>query len=71
MSDLRNNRVALVRIPKVPTYADCSGATSTTVHTSGRVDLQFYGLVVSGGAKQIDRVGRCTVAENRASARRG
>jgi len=57
MANLRNNRVALVRIPKVPTYADYSGATSATVNNSKSVDVQFYSLVVYGAAKQLDEVG--------------
>lgn len=57
MANLRNSRVALVRIPKVPTYANYAGATSTTLNDSKSVDVQFYSVVVYGAAKQIDAVG--------------
>jgi len=57
MANLRNNRVALVRVPKVPTYADYSDATSATLNTSNSDDVQFYSVVVYGAAKQIDKVG--------------
>jgi len=57
MANLRNNRVALVRVPKVPSYADYSGATQATLNTSDDDDVQFYSVVVYGAAKQLDKVG--------------
>ena len=57
MANLRNNRVALVRVPKVPSYADYSGATSSTLNTSNDDEVQFYSVVVYGAAKQLDKVG--------------
>ena len=57
MANLRNNRVALVRVPKVPSYADYSGATADTLNTSDDDEVQFYSVVVYGAAKQIDAVG--------------
>ena len=57
MANLANNRVALIRIPKVPTYADYSKATPSTKNDAKSVDVQFYSLVVYGAAKQLDKVG--------------
>lgn len=57
MANLVTDKVALVRVPQMPTYADYSGATASTLNESDNVDVQFYSFVVYGAAKQLDKVG--------------
>jgi hypothetical protein len=57
MADLLNNHIALVRIPKVPTFANYANATSSTLNNSSRVNVQFYSVVLYGATKQVDKPG--------------
>jgi len=57
MADLLNNHVALVRVPKLPTFANYANATSSTLNSSNSVDVQFYSFVIYGATKQIDQPG--------------
>jgi hypothetical protein len=57
LANLRDDRVNLVRVPQVPTYANYAGATSETLNNSDEVDVQFYSFVVYGAAKQVSAVG--------------
>ena len=57
LANLPNDVVSLVHIPKVPSFPDYSGATESTLNTSDSDDVQFYSVVVYGGAKQLDAPG--------------
>jgi hypothetical protein len=57
MANLPNDVVSLVHIPQVPSFPDYSGATESTLNTSNSDDVQFYSVVIYGGAKQLDAPG--------------
>ncbi len=57
MANLPNDVVSLVHIPEVPSFPDYTGATGTTLNQSNSKDVQFYSIVVYGGAKQLDAIG--------------
>lgn len=57
MANLPNDVVSLVHIPKVPSFPDYTGATESTLNSSDSDDVQFYSVVVYGGAKQLDAPG--------------
>ena len=46
-----------VHIPQVPSFPDYSGADESTLNTSEQDDVQFYSVVIYGGAKQLDALG--------------
>jgi len=57
MANLPNDVVSLVHIPKVPSFPDYQGATTTTANDSAQSDVQFYSVVIYGSDKQLDKVG--------------
>jgi hypothetical protein len=57
MANLPNDAVSLVHVPQVPSFPDYHGATSSTLNRSEDFDVQFYSVVVYGGAKQLDAPG--------------
>ena len=57
MANLPNDVVSLVHIPQVPSFPDYSGATESTLNNSSSDDVQFYSVVIYGGAKQLDALG--------------
>lgn len=57
MANLPNDVVSLVHVPKVPSFPDYSGATASTLNSSEDDDVQFYSIVIYGGAKQLDALG--------------
>ena len=57
MANLPNDVLSLVHIPQVPSFPDYSGADESTLNTSEQDDVQFYSVVIYGGAKQLDALG--------------
>ena len=57
MANLPNDVLSLVHIPQVPSFPDYQGATESTLNNSDEDDVQFYSIVIYGGAKQLDALG--------------